>query len=124
MSITMEKQALLETLYLRVGMMDEGSEEYEQFNDIVLTMLGVLDPDGTLAPAYADSPFWTLTDDDVLMPSVTVELIEAMLRTSDITTITEALAGMGLTGQQVDVLRKTIEMHKHEWKHIDSVDDL
>lgn len=122
MSITMSKQALQETLYLRVGMMDEGSEEYERFNEIILIALGVLNPDGTLSPTYADSPFWTLTDGDMLVPSAIVDIVAAMLRTSDAMDIAEALAGLGLTTDQVDMLRRSLDLSNvNTSKHIEGI---
>ena len=71
--ITMTKDALQESLYVRIAMTDEGTEAWEQLNAILLRLIGAVDETGELAPAYRDGGLWTLTDDNVLMPSVAAQ---------------------------------------------------
>lgn len=73
--ISMEKSAFQETLYLYVSRLDEDREEYQRFCDIVLTCMGIVRPDGSLAADYANSPLWTGGDDGTpLRPSIVAEL--------------------------------------------------
>ena len=39
--------------------MDEASVGYERFSELFLTACGVIDADGHLADAYAESPYWS-----------------------------------------------------------------
>lgn len=73
--ISMDKQSFQELLYLTVARMDEQSDDYIRFCDIVLTCLGIATPDGNLAADYAASPLWTGGDDGTpLRPSIVAEL--------------------------------------------------
>lgn len=72
--ITMHKDTLQETVFLAIGMIEEGTQQYERFCDILMTALGIKDPDGNLSPDYARSPFWTVGEDDVLVPSIYSDL--------------------------------------------------
>lgn len=73
--VSMDKQSFLALTYLYVSRMDESSDDYIRLCDIVLTALGVVNPDGSLSATYADSTLWTGGDDGTpLRPSIVAEL--------------------------------------------------
>lgn len=61
--ITMDKQSLKTHVFLYIERLDEDSEQYERFCDIILTAMGVVNPDGTLSDDYAESDLWDGGDD-------------------------------------------------------------
>ncbi|BDE94938.1 hypothetical protein [Raoultibacter timonensis] len=68
--ITMDKQSLKTHVFLYIERLDEDSEQYERFCDIILTAMGVVNPDGTLSDDYAESDLWDGGDDGTpLRPS-------------------------------------------------------
>lgn len=71
--VTMSKRDLSTLLLMRLHGMDEQGEEYAAFCEIALSMLGVLDGDGELAPEYAKSPSWCV-EDGRLRPSGLAEI--------------------------------------------------
>lgn len=56
--VTMGKEDLkLYTLFY-MERLEDGSDQYARFCDIMLTMMGVVKPDGSLADDFAKSEYW------------------------------------------------------------------
>ena len=68
--VTMSKDDLKRHTFLYMSRLEEGTVQYERFCDILLTMMGVVDADGTLSDDYATSDLWEGGDDGTpLRPS-------------------------------------------------------
>ena len=77
--VKMVKRDLLTLTHLYLAHVDDGSEQYARFCDILLTMMGVSDVNGELTAEYAASPYWEGgRDGEPLRPSARAE-IKAML---------------------------------------------
>lgn len=73
------KRNLLTLTHLYLARVDEDSDQYARFCDILLTMMGVSDRDGNLTAEYADSPYWEGgANGEPLRPSARAE-IKSML---------------------------------------------
>lgn len=103
--ITMPKQTLQQMAYIMIGLQDESSEEYARMCDILLTMFGVITPDGNLAATYANSAFWAL-DGGVLKPSSTAEIATQVLG-SDLSDehIRATMESLGMDESQTEQFR-------------------
>lgn len=70
MAVTMKRKDLALMLVSFTSRMDEGSDQYGRFCDIVLKMVCAVDKDGNLTEDYRTSPMWEGGDDGTpLRPS-------------------------------------------------------
>ena len=77
--IYMPRTTLQEAVFMFVNTMDETSEAFKRFSSLLLTAMGIVDPEGNLAADYAQSPFWALADDGMLYPSAVADLASMAL---------------------------------------------